>query len=88
MKYKLNLQNVKCGGCSSSITNAAINIEGITNVVVDENESTITFETDNENQINALTQKLSDIGYPLTGETNSTIQKAKSYVSCMIGRVS
>lgn len=86
-RYQLNIQNLKCGGCANTITNGALKIKGITNVVVDENESSISFDAENDDQITELTNKLAFLGYPISGEDNSTFRKAKSYVSCMIGRV-
>ena len=53
-----------------------------------ENEhGTVTVDFD-ENVISsdAISRKLSDMGYPLVGE-NTFGKKAISYVSCMIGRV-
>lgn len=45
----------------------------------------VSFE-DKQISMEAIAEKLSDMGYPLVGE-NGMLKKAKSYVSCMIGRV-
>ena len=40
-----------------------------------------------ENQLRAVKTKLSDLGYPMVGEQNSLPKKAKSFVSCAVGRM-
>ena len=83
----ITIQNLKCGGCANTINNKLIEIEGITNISVDVDLSTITFNNETlESLINAK-QKLAAIGYPENGEKNSVVSKAKSFVSCATGKI-
>ncbi|MDB4088044.1 heavy-metal-associated domain-containing protein [Flavobacteriales bacterium] len=84
--YKFNIQNLKCGGCVSTITKKISEIDNVFHVKVNEEESSITFEAEN-NGPELVKNKLSLLGYPLEDELNSTLSKAKSYVSCMVGKM-
>jgi len=87
MIYKETLLNVKCGGCVNSITKAVNQIPGITNVSIDLENSTIEFQSDNASNFELVKQKLESLGYPMDEEHNSLLKKAKSYISCAIGRM-
>jgi copper chaperone CopZ len=87
MNYTLEIQNLKCGGCVNTITKELNNIEGIQQISVDKDNSTVSFETDTSTQVDVVKQRLSAIGYPEVGDDNSLIDKAKSYVSCAIGKM-
>lgn len=71
----------------NSIRKGLKTLTGVETVEPDNISGTVTVDFD-ESQVTqqTLAQKLSDMGYPLSGE-NSLGKKAKSYVSCMIGRV-
>jgi len=88
MKQTIEIQNLKCGGCANTITKELSKLQGIRNVVVNEETSVVEFEAESPVNVEEVYNKLAAIGYPVVGEDNSTMQKAKSYVSCMIGRVS
>lgn len=84
--YKFNIQNLKCGGCASTITKNISEIKDVSNVDVNVDESTITFQSIGDGPDN-VKNKLASLGYPLEDELNSTLSKAKSYVSCMVGKM-
>ena len=81
------IQNLKCGGCASTITKELSKIEGVENVKVDEESSKVTFEYPNDDTSEVLT-RLDQLGYPPADDENSLYKQAKSYVSCAIGRMS
>ncbi|MCB9425615.1 MAG: heavy-metal-associated domain-containing protein [Flavobacteriales bacterium] len=87
MKTTIEIQNLKCGGCAHTVTQAVSKVEGINDVNVDVENSTVTFSYEKEVQLDAVTKKLLSIGYPVAGEENSLGSKAKSYVSCAIGKM-
>lgn len=87
MIYKETILNVKCGGCVNSITKSVKDIPGVTNVLVDLENSTIEFETELDSNFELVKHKLEGLGYPMDEEHNSLYKKAKSYVSCAIGRM-
>lgn len=83
----LEIQNLKCHGCANTITKAIQKIDGISDLSIDVEKSTITFSSLDAEIIEAVKAKLSKLGYPEVDADNSTFQKAKSYVSCAIGRI-
>ena len=88
MKTTIHIQNLKCGGCANTITKGISSIEAIQNVSVNVDESTVTFSYETEDQVNEVKSKLKSLGYPEDGEANTLGDKAKSYVSCAIGKMS
>ena len=82
------LQNLKCDGCANSITNALNKIDGIKNAQVELQSNSVSFEYNDENQIDIVEKKLANLGYPIDTDPNSILQKAKSFVSCAVGRIS
>ena len=83
----LKIQNLKCGGCAHTITTKISEIESITNVKVDIENESITFNYLESNDIENVKEKLVKIGYPIEGDENTLSSKAKSFVSCAVGRI-
>lgn len=88
METTIQIQNLKCGGCANTITKNISTIEAITNVSVNVDESTVTFGYETESKLAEVKDKLKALGYPEDGEANSLASKAKSYVSCAVGKMS
>lgn len=86
MKHKVHIQNLKCGGCAHTITSELSKLDGVTDVIVDENTNTVLFELDGED-ISNVVRRLDELGYPIENDPNSLLKKAKSYVSCAVGRI-
>lgn len=87
MKKTEIIQNLKCGGCANTITKAMNSLDGISQAIVDVEENSVTFEYETDDQVVAAEKKLSDLGYPVDKDPNSLLKKAKSYVSCAVGRI-
>lgn len=83
----LEIQNLKCHGCANTITKAINKIKGVTNLSVNVDKSIISFDSADPTLIDKVKSKLSKLGYPEVDDDNSAFQKAKSYVSCAIGRI-
>lgn len=83
---KIQVENIKCGGCANSIKNGLLKIDGIENVLVDFESGIVDIQGQNINEEIVIT-KLHNMGYPLPGKGGG-ITTATSYVSCMIGRLS
>jgi len=83
----LEIQNLKCHGCANTITKAIQKIKGITDLSIDVEKSTISFSSLDLAIVETVKTRLSKLGYPEVDADNSTFQKAKSYVSCAIGRL-
>ena len=80
------VENMKCGGCMTSIKNALEKIKGIVKVEIDKDEEKISL-TGEQYQLSEVIDSLNGMGYPQKGE-NSVFKQAKSYVSCAIGKMS
>ncbi|MCG6887378.1 MAG: heavy-metal-associated domain-containing protein [Proteobacteria bacterium] len=61
---ELKVQNVKCGGCASSIQDGLRPLPGIDTVQVDVETGTVRIEGDTLNQA-GINSRLSELGYPV-----------------------
>lgn len=84
MIQSITVENIKCGGCINSIKTALMKINGVENVNIDKDTETITINGTAEREF--LIQTLSKLGYPEKGN-NDLLKKAKSFVSCAIGKM-
>jgi copper chaperone CopZ len=87
MKSTLYIQNLKCGGCEATIIEKLSKLKNITNVSVNQQYDTVTFEYMESSDLELVKKELSKLGYPPFGEKNSLPKKVKSYISCAIGRI-
>lgn len=87
MKTTLKIQNLKCSGCANTIITKLSDLKGVQDISVDNETNTVTF--DYENEVNLIETKdvLTKLGYPEVGDKNAITTKAKSFVSCAIGRM-
>jgi copper chaperone len=85
MEYLIQVENIKCGGCMNSIKKALSGLVGVEKVEVEKETETITVVGTNDIR-NNLVEKLSQLGYPEKGN-NNLLHKAKSFVSCAVGRM-
>jgi len=83
----IEILNLKCGGCANSIKKGILTIDGINAVSVDLETSKVTINTSNGLIVSKVKQKLSSMGYPEVGDSNTVVHKAKSFVSCATGRM-
>ena len=84
MNTTLSVENIKCGGCANSIRSRLSNL--VSAVEVDVENGNISFSYTTEDELDQVISALEKMGYPRMG-TSRFSHKAKSYVSCMIGRV-
>ena len=87
MNKRLEIQNLKCGGCANTIITKLSNLKGIQKVVVHNDTNTVSFDYENEDMLLASQHLLVKLGYPVVGEKNAITTKAKSFVSCAVGRM-
>jgi copper chaperone len=78
------VENIKCGGCLTSITFELLKMNGVVSVNIDEELIVVHGSDFSKEEIIA---KLSSMGYPEKGK-NNLLKQAKSYVSCAIGKMS
>jgi len=87
MKTTLIIQNLKCGGCANTVITRLSELENISNIEVSNEENSVAFSYKNENDLEQAIGLLSKLGYPVVGEENTLGKKAKSFVSCAVGRL-
>lgn len=87
MKETIVIQNLKCNGCAASISKALKAFPEVETVSVDLETAAVTIETTAPTQRLQYEQALTQAGYPPEGIENSLGRKAKSFVSCAIGRM-
>lgn len=83
----IQIENLKCGGCANTIKKGLLKLDGITDVEINIETSEVQISTDDNELIIAVKEKLSSLGYPEVGESNTVLKKAKSFVSCAVGRI-
>lgn len=83
----VKIQNLKCHGCANTIITQLSKLNGISDVTVDNDTDEVSFSHGSEKEFELVRKKLSDLGYPMVGESNSFPKKAKSFVSCAVGRM-
>lgn len=89
METKIEVENIRCGGCANTITKKLLENPAIKAVNIDIENQTVTVESDAEVRESAV-KTLSGLGYPERGTVSgleSLKGKAVSVVSCAIGRI-
>tara|TARA_Y100001936_G_C15975655_1_gene613600 strand:+ start:260 stop:550 length:291 start_codon:yes stop_codon:yes gene_type:complete len=95
MIHKISVENIKCGGCANTIEKKLLKNSWVTHVDINVETGEIAYEIpNNENtdqNIAKISSQLTSIGYPEMGSVQgfkSKTAKAKSFISCAIGKVS
>jgi copper chaperone CopZ len=90
MKQTFEVENVKCGGCANTLITSLKEEFGEVLVDLDVHPRKITLEIEDSKE-ESLKLKLRALGYPLSSDELSGLQKAtttaKSFVSCAIGKI-
>lgn len=84
-RISLQVENIKCGGCRNTIEGALRKIKGVTDCSIDVETGHIS--VDGHAERSQVIATLASLGYPESGTDNNLIMKAKSFVSCAVGRV-
>lgn len=87
MKATLVVQNLKCGGCAKTITSKVSELDSVSNVSVDVETSSVSFEYQDLGDALLVKEKLRKIGYPSVDMENSKMAQFKSFVSCASGKM-
>jgi copper chaperone len=89
MAYTITVENIKCGGCANSIRRKLLD-EGLAqSVEVDVEQGEVRLDGNPAWRGQAITA-LRSMGYPEIGSVEgikAAAAKAKSFVSCAVGRV-
>jgi copper chaperone len=84
---KLLVANLKCSGCANTITRKILEMAGVSKVVVDPEQDSVTVEHDDKTSRTEIMKALHSLGYPEATEENGLLLQLKSYASCMMGRI-
>ena len=92
MKHIIDVENIKCGGCANTIENKLGKLDSVTQVSVDVDveQGQVTVEAADGRRAQLVATLLAS-GYPEKGTTEglkAAKAKAKSFVSCAIGKMS
>jgi copper chaperone len=83
----LEVENIKCGGCANGIKQRLQKVDASAEIDVDVTQGTVKITSDKQVDKEVYSDILKQMGYPEVGEGN-LVTTAKSYVSCMIGKMS
>lgn len=89
METRIEVENIRCGGCANTISKKLRENDQITSVDVDIENQAVTLQSVGDIR-EAAVQTLFDLGYPERGSVEglaSLKEKARSVVSCAIGRM-
>jgi len=90
MELAFEVDNIKCGGCARSIERALKELPQVSSVAVDVEAGRVTVEAQAQVR-EPVRDALLRLGYPERGSAggmSAVGAKAKSFVSCAIGRFS
>lgn len=90
MKTSINVENIRCGGCANSITKKLSAIDGINEVEIAIEDQVVTIDSNDESVRALAIEALLAMGYPEQGSVeglDALKGKAKSVVSCAIGKI-
>jgi copper chaperone len=86
---QIEIDNLKCGGCASTIVKGLGEIDGVSSVVVDTTAQMVRVRADEAAKPTILA-RLHAMGYPEKGSVSglsAAVAGAKSFVSCAVGRL-
>lgn len=90
MEIRIEVENIRCGGCANTISKKLLEDKRVNSVNVDIENQIVTLESADDIQTE-MAEILLKLGYPEKGSVEG-IQalkgKAKSVVSCAIGKMS
>ena len=81
------VKNIRCGGCANTISKKIKDAFSLEDVNINIEEGIINIDVKQE-QEDEVYKTLLSLGYPKNEDENTFGVKAKSFVSCAIGKVS
>jgi copper chaperone len=90
MKHIIEVENIKCGGCANTIETRLRKLDAVTDVQVEVEQGRVTVEAGDDDRA-TLAEILLRSGYPEKGTAEgikAASARAKSFVSCAIGKLS
>jgi copper chaperone len=92
MQKSYRVLNISCGGCAKTIKNTLLEDFGEVDVDLESEPRIVSLSIESEEAEKLFREKMRSLGYPLADENIGTLQmgglKAKSFVSCSVGKFS
>ena len=92
MQKSFKALNIKCGGCANTVKHSLKDEFGEVEVDLEQEPRVVTLEIKDEEHEKLFRKKMRSLGYPMDdeelGKFTQTGLKAKSYVSCAVGKMS
>ncbi len=91
MKINITVENIRCSGCTNTITKKLMALDGVKSVDIAIDEQIVAIEADNDADHDLYVSTLLAMGYPEQGSVEGIAAlkgKAKSLVSCAVGKIS
>ena len=83
----IHIANLKCSGCAATIRDRLTKISQVEVHHINEEEGLVELSYPDAATRQLIKDKLYSLGYPEVTEENGLLLQAKSYASCMIGRL-
>jgi copper chaperone len=87
MEKTIEVQNLKCGGCASTIRKKLNSITGVSVHTIDVENATLHLAINEEVGEQTVLTALKEMGYPTVTDENRLGTKMKSYISCGMGKI-
>ncbi|MFC4097229.1 heavy-metal-associated domain-containing protein [Euzebyella saccharophila] len=87
MKTSIIVQNLKCGGCAKTIHSQLGKLKSLSDIEVEIESSKVSFSYRDSENIQLAKSTLKSLGYPSISDTNSLVDKTKSFISCASGKI-
>lgn len=84
--HQIQVLNIKCEGCVTTIQTALNKLKGITSVIVSKEQGLVTVSGVALDR-DQIVQELNVLGYPQIG-ANNFFSKAKTFITCSLEKVS
>lgn len=92
MKKEFKALNIKCGGCAKTVSDALKKDFGVVEVDLEKEPRVVSVEIKDEEHEKLFRKKMRGLGYPMDDEElgafTATGLKAKSFLSCAVGKMS
>lgn len=87
MKTSIIVQNLKCGGCAKTIYTHLEKLKSLSDIEVEIESSKVSFSYNDMESALEAKRILKSLGYPSINDTNSIVDKTKSFISCASGKI-
>jgi copper chaperone CopZ len=88
MRAVVTVKDLKCEECKDKVLKSLSTLDGISNVLVDIKNSTLSLKFNSHNAMEGVRLALKEIGFPITGDPTIIIQSKKNdYINTTVNKV-